>query len=129
MNDLIYWGARRPSLQALCCVPQALHCVRAMEPPVAEQAPIVLGEIKVQDARIVEEAVRARGGRHCVRRDRSRARLNSAAAPQRARARLVEYNGITATTSQRHWHAVIQTVECKGRCSNSHHRQESVEVE
>ena len=62
MNDLIYWGARRPSLQALCCVPQALHCVRAMEPPVAEQAPIVLGEIKVQDARIVEEAVRARGG-------------------------------------------------------------------
>ena len=80
----------------------------------------MLGEIEVQDARIVEEAVRARGRRHCVRRDRcSRARLNSAAATQRARARLVECNGITATAPQRHWHAVIQT-------SNSHHGQESV---
>ena len=88
----------------------------------------MLGEIEVQDARIVEEAVRARGRRHCVRRARcSRARLNSAAATQRARARLVECNGITATASQRHWHTVIQTVRARNAASNSHHGQESVE--
>jgi len=102
MNDLIYWGARRPSLQALCCVPQALHCVRAMDPPVAEQAPIVLGEIKVQDARIVEEAVRARGGRlqgiACAATARGRA--STALQPPNARARV--WSSATASRQRHH---------------------------